>query len=312
MRRLKSGAGDLRIQDEDGDDDGKDMGRGDSQSRSASLFQAHRLAEMQLRAKRLSAYLDHPYTPDPEDDDGSANTCEQTRSSASNCNTPAWKLDCLLRTVDMLTRVYVLDPRGTTTIGKGSKKRKRVDGNGGGEEGKGHGAGDVEVLRSPDELGSIVLHALVKCLGLRRVIAALARCVDSGVSAVAEDLTKRLYESAQAAIRNSFNANSQLNLSSTVGGVFADRSVSLRSILGESNVAPPLEAPGNQELAVKVEVGAGDGEWVVSRAAADRGTAKWLAIEQRHDRAHAIATHAVLQHVSNVAVLVGDAAGRII
>lgn len=52
---------------------------------------------------------------------------------------------------------------------------------------------------------------------------------------------------------------------------------------------------------------AGGGEWIVEQAKADEDSADWIALELRHDRVYQIFTRMVLQSVSNLAVMGGDA-----
>ena len=59
---------------------------------------------------------------------------------------------------------------------------------------------------------------------------------------------------------------------------------------------------------VKLEVGAGLGDWVILRAEAEP-TVNWLAIELRCDRACLIHAKAAMRGVTNLAVLAGDAHG---
>lgn len=61
--------------------------------------------------------------------------------------------------------------------------------------------------------------------------------------------------------------------------------------------------------AVKVEVGAGTGDWVALRAEADAATANWAALELRHDRACLIRAKGAMRGLRNLAVLAGDAHG---
>lgn len=69
---------------------------------------------------------------------------------------------------------------------------------------------------------------------------------------------------------------------------------------------------------LKLEIGAGAGEWVVAQAAADRGRAEWLAMELRCDRAYQIfckqlfsalpaMTRAGEEDCGNLTVIAGDA-----
>lgn len=58
---------------------------------------------------------------------------------------------------------------------------------------------------------------------------------------------------------------------------------------------------------VKLEIGSGDGDWVVAQAAAADATTSWIALEQRAYRVVNIITRAVLSDVHNLAILAGDA-----
>jgi pentatricopeptide repeat protein len=70
---------------------------------------------------------------------------------------------------------------------------------------------------------------------------------------------------------------------------------------------------------LKLEVGAGGGEWAVAQAAADKGKANWAALELRCDRAHQIFSKQLFAHTtafrggasspdsSNLCVVAGDA-----
>jgi len=61
-------------------------------------------------------------------------------------------------------------------------------------------------------------------------------------------------------------------------------------------------------LPLKLEVASGTGDWVVAQALAEAGRANWAALELRHDRVYDIFSRMVLQTVSNLAVIGGDAA----
>ena len=52
----------------------------------------------------------------------------------------------------------------------------------------------------------------------------------------------------------------------------------------------------------------GVGEWVAAQAAAQRGVARWVALELRHDRVYSIFSRMVCGNLQNLAVLGGDAA----
>eukprot|EP00929_Paragymnodinium_shiwhaense_P048428 TRINITY_DN24486_c0_g1_i1.p1 TRINITY_DN24486_c0_g1~~TRINITY_DN24486_c0_g1_i1.p1 ORF type:complete len:717 (+),score=216.87 TRINITY_DN24486_c0_g1_i1:182-2332(+) len=81
-------------------------------------------------------------------------------------------------------------------------------------------------------------------------------------------------------------------------GVFAPVGVAGRAARGQ----------GTQSLPLKLEVGAGTGEWAVAQAKAEAGRANWAAVELMHDRAHGIFTRMVFDEVSNLCVIAGDAA----
>ena len=60
---------------------------------------------------------------------------------------------------------------------------------------------------------------------------------------------------------------------------------------------------------VKLEVGAGTGDWVVKQAEAERNAANWVAVELRCDRSLMIHAKGAMRRLHNLAVLAGDAHG---
>jgi len=58
--------------------------------------------------------------------------------------------------------------------------------------------------------------------------------------------------------------------------------------------------------AVKLELGAGSGEWVAAQATADRESA-WVALELMRDRAHSILRRAIAKDLRNLYIFSGDA-----
>jgi len=62
-----------------------------------------------------------------------------------------------------------------------------------------------------------------------------------------------------------------------------------------------------KRLPVKLELGAGNGEWVAAQAELDAGKANWAALELMRDRAHSIFRRVAFQGLQNVCVISGDA-----
>jgi len=62
------------------------------------------------------------------------------------------------------------------------------------------------------------------------------------------------------------------------------------------------------KLPVKLEVGAGTGEWAVAQAKAQSTSANWGALELMHDRIYSIFSRAAFEAVPNLSILGGDAA----
>lgn len=58
---------------------------------------------------------------------------------------------------------------------------------------------------------------------------------------------------------------------------------------------------------VRLELGAGSGDWVVHRAQEEKGRANWIAVELKYDRVHEIFTKAAFKQVSNLVIVGGDA-----
>ena len=74
------------------------------------------------------------------------------------------------------------------------------------------------------------------------------------------------------------------------------------------NDEPIFSEKRSSNLPIKMEICAGNGEWVVAQAMEDREKANWVAIELRADRAYKIYSRAVLERcVSNMAILCGEA-----
>lgn len=63
----------------------------------------------------------------------------------------------------------------------------------------------------------------------------------------------------------------------------------------------------SKQLALKIELGAGEGEWGCAQAQADSGRAIWACVELRRDRAFRALSRAYLVGVSNLIVISGDA-----
>eukprot|EP01062_Namystynia_karyoxenos_P023366 TRINITY_DN19021_c0_g1_i2.p1 TRINITY_DN19021_c0_g1~~TRINITY_DN19021_c0_g1_i2.p1 ORF type:complete len:1049 (+),score=312.68 TRINITY_DN19021_c0_g1_i2:96-3149(+) len=66
--------------------------------------------------------------------------------------------------------------------------------------------------------------------------------------------------------------------------------------------------PGGSQLPVKLEICSGNGDWVAAQASHEAGHVRWAAVELRHDRVYRIFTRVVLDALSNVAIIGGDAA----
>jgi len=81
-----------------------------------------------------------------------------------------------------------------------------------------------------------------------------------------------------------------------------------RGVFAPSGGSKRGSAEVSMDLPLKLEVGAGTGEWAVAQAKAEAGKANWAAAELMHDRAHGIFTRMVFNHVSNLCVMAGDAA----
>ena len=64
---------------------------------------------------------------------------------------------------------------------------------------------------------------------------------------------------------------------------------------------------GAPALPIKMEIGSGEGEWVVNQAKADAGRALWASLELRCDRAYKNVCRAVFNGVRNLSVISGDA-----
>lgn len=89
-------------------------------------------------------------------------------------------------------------------------------------------------------------------------------------------------------------------------GRFALMESQLRSCFDSKSFLDLPRIFGTPSRPVKLEMGAGAGEWVVAQARSDP-SACWVSLELRHDRVYETFTRAVFSGVSNLAVLGGNA-----
>lgn len=148
------------------------------------------------------------------------------------------------------------------------------------------------------------VRALTRGFGLRECVSRCC-CAAASTSVVAADGEAR---ALRAALLAHFDSMFALRSSSASAGLRGDAMQSFAL----PDAAEPTEPRRATGALLKVEVGAGDGDWAIAEARADAeaggvAAAKWITVEQHVQRVHRTWTQAVFAGARNLWAVAGNA-----